>query len=85
MISNAPHWPQGKARFSVKSGMIWDHLAIGVNDINHACEELRSKGGKIVREPDPMKHSESDIAFVEDPNGYKIELINLSRKTQLKS
>ncbi|MEE9550727.1 MAG: lactoylglutathione lyase [Candidatus Binatia bacterium] len=58
------------------------HLAVGVDDIYQTCEALRSKGGKVVREPGPMKHGGSDIAFVEDPNGYKIELINLKRKTQ---
>jgi lactoylglutathione lyase len=58
------------------------HLAVGVNDIYQTCEALRSKGGKVVREPGPMKHGGSDIAFVEDPNGYKIELINLKRKTE---
>ncbi|MFQ5929725.1 MAG: lactoylglutathione lyase [Acidobacteriota bacterium] len=63
-------------------GNAFGHLAIGVNDIYQTCEELRGKGGKIVREPGPMKHGGSDIAFIEDPNGYKIELINLSRKTQ---
>ena len=63
-------------------GNAFGHIAIGVNDIYQACEALRSKGGKIVREPGPMKHGGSEIAFVEDPNGYKIELINLNRKTQ---
>ena len=63
-------------------GNAFGHIAIGVNDIHQACEALRSKGGKIVREPGPMKHGGSEIAFVEDPNGYKIELINLNRKTQ---
>ncbi len=58
------------------------HLAVGVDDIYQTCEALRSKGGKVVREPGPMKHGGSDIAFVEDPNGYKIELINLKRKTE---
>ena len=63
-------------------GNAFGHIAIGVNDIYQACEALRSKGGKIVREPGPMKHGGSEIAFVEDPIGYKIELINLNRKTQ---
>jgi lactoylglutathione lyase len=63
-------------------GNAFGHLAVGVNDIYQTCEALRIKGGKIVREPGPMKHGGSDIAFVEDPNGYKIELINLKKKTQ---
>ncbi len=50
-------------------GNAFGHIAIGVNDIYQACEALRSKGGKIVREPGPMKHGGSEIAFVEDPNG----------------
>ena len=56
------------------------HIALGVDDIYKTCEELRKKGAKVVREPGPMKHGGSHIAFIEDPNGYKIELINLSRK-----
>ncbi len=56
------------------------HIAVGVEDIYATCEALRAKGGKIVREPGPMKHGTTEIAFVEDPNGYKIELIqNKSR------
>jgi len=51
------------------------HIAIGVADLYRVCEELRAKGVKIVREPGPMKHGGSEIAFIEDPNGYRIELI----------
>ncbi|MDX9731355.1 MAG: lactoylglutathione lyase [Bdellovibrionales bacterium] len=51
------------------------HIALGTGDIYAACEKIRSAGGKIVREPGPMKHGATVIAFVEDPNGYKIELI----------
>jgi len=43
---------------------------------------LRDKGAKIVREPGPMKHGGSEIAFIEDPNGYKIELIDLSERAR---
>jgi lactoylglutathione lyase len=46
-----------------------------VKDIHATCEALRQAGGKIVREPGPMKHGTTVIAFVEDPDGYKIELI----------
>jgi lactoylglutathione lyase len=53
------------------------HIALGVEDIYEACNELKRKGAKIVREPGPMKHGGSEIAFVEDPDGYKIELIQL--------
>ena len=54
------------------------HLAIGVPDIYQTCEALRSKGVKVVREPGPMQHGSTVIAFVEDPNGYRIELIQRS-------
>lgn len=51
------------------------HLAIGVPDAYKACEELKKKGVKVVREAGPMQHGTTVIAFIEDPNGYKIELI----------
>jgi len=53
------------------------HLALGVEGIYATCDALRAKGAKITREPGPMKHGGSEIAFVEDPDGYKIELIEL--------
>jgi lactoylglutathione lyase len=56
-------------------GNAFGHLAVGVEDIYKACDELRTKGVKITREPGPMKHGTVPIAFIEDPNGYKIELI----------
>lgn len=56
-------------------GDAFGHIAIGVDDIYATCEEIKAKGGKITREPGPMKHGTTVIAFVEDPNGYKIELI----------
>jgi lactoylglutathione lyase len=61
-------------------GNAFGHLALGVNDIYQTCEDLRRKGAKVVREPGPMKHGGTEIAFIEDPNGYKIELIHLSRR-----
>ncbi|MDC8444426.1 MAG: lactoylglutathione lyase [Nitrosomonas sp.] len=51
------------------------HIAIEVNDAYAACEEVRKRGGKITREAGPMKHGTTVIAFVEDPDGYKIEFI----------
>jgi lactoylglutathione lyase len=63
-------------------GNAFGHLAIGVQDIYQTCDELRAKGARIVREPGPMKHGGTEIAFIEDPNGYKIELIDLSKRTQ---
>jgi lactoylglutathione lyase len=51
--------------------------ALGVDDIYGTCSELRGRGAKITREPGPMKHGTTEIAFIEDPDGYKIELIQL--------
>ena len=56
-------------------GDAFGHVAIGVEDIYAVCERLRAAGVRITREPGPMKHGTTVIAFVEDPNGYKIELI----------
>ncbi len=56
-------------------GSAFGHLAIGVPDIYATCEQLESEGVDIPRPPGPMKHGGSVIAFVEDPDGYKIELI----------
>lgn len=53
------------------------HVALGVENIYTACDAIRSLGGKVTREPGPMKHGSTEIAFVEDPDGYKIELIQL--------
>jgi lactoylglutathione lyase len=56
-------------------GDAFGHVAISVDDIYRRCDELREKGAKIVREPGPMRHGSTEIAFVEDPDGYRIELI----------
>lgn len=53
----------------------YGHIAIGVPDIYATCEALEKEGAKIPRPPGPMKHGTAVIAFVEDPDGYKIELI----------
>jgi lactoylglutathione lyase len=66
-------------------GNAFGHLALGVEDIYKTCQDLRQKGAKIVREPGPMKHGGSEIAFIEDPNGYKIELIDLTRRASRSS
>ena len=60
---------------SYEIGAGYGHIALGVEDISATCEMIRAQGGKIVREPGPMKHGTTVIAFVEDPDGYKIELI----------
>ena len=51
------------------------HIALGVPDAYAACAKIKERGGKVVREAGPMKHGTTVIAFVEDPDGYKIELI----------
>ena len=56
-------------------GNAFGHIALGVEDVYKTCEEIKNKGGKIVREAGPMKHSTTILAFVEDPDGYKIELL----------
>jgi lactoylglutathione lyase len=53
----------------------YGHIALGIDDIYQACAEIKARGGKVTREPGPMKHGTTEIAFVEDPDGYKIELI----------
>jgi lactoylglutathione lyase len=58
-------------------GTGYGHIALGLENIYTACEEIRAKGCKVTREPGPMKHGTTEIAFVEDPDGYKIELIQL--------
>jgi lactoylglutathione lyase len=56
-------------------GNAYGHIALGVDDIYATCETIKQLGGKVVREPGPMKHGSTVIAFVEDPDGYKVELI----------
>ncbi|MDR1996669.1 lactoylglutathione lyase [Azonexus sp.] len=53
----------------------YGHLALAVPDAASACAEIKRRGGKVVREAGPMKHGTTVIAFVEDPDGYKVELI----------
>ncbi|MBD2625835.1 MULTISPECIES: lactoylglutathione lyase [Trichormus] len=62
-------------------GTAYGHIALGVDDIYSTCEEIKNRGGKVVREPGPMKHGATVIAFIEDPDGYKIELIQLSSQS----
>lgn len=65
---------------SYDMGNAFGHIALGVDDIYATCEAIRAAGGNIVREPGPMKHGTTVIAFVEDPDGYKIELIEESSR-----
>jgi lactoylglutathione lyase len=60
---------------SYEIGTGYGHIALGVEDIHTTCEQMAAKGGRVVRAPGPMKHGTTVIAFVEDPDGYKVELI----------
>ena len=64
--------------YEIGSG--YGHIAIGVDDIQATCASITAAGGRVVREPGPMKHGSTVIAFVEDPDGYKVELIELSSR-----
>jgi len=63
---------------SYELGTGFGHLAIGVTDIYGVCDKLRDAGVRIVREPGPLKFGTVHIAFIDDPDGYRIELIDLS-------
>jgi lactoylglutathione lyase len=56
-------------------GTAYGHIALDVEDIYGACKAIEAKGGKVTRPPGPMKHGSTVIAFIEDPDGYKVELI----------
>jgi lactoylglutathione lyase len=56
-------------------GSAFGHIAIGVPDVKGACERVRKNGGRVTREAGPVKGGSTVIAFVEDPDGYKIEFI----------
>ncbi len=68
-------WNWDTRRYEIGTG--YGHVALGVEGIYDVVEQLRAKGAKVTREPGPMKHGGSEIAFIEDPNGYKVELIEL--------
>jgi lactoylglutathione lyase len=57
-------------------GNAYGHIAISADDIYATCEEIRNAGGDIIREPGPVKGGTVEIAFVKDPDGYSVELIN---------
>ena len=73
VIELTHNWGQDKYEL----GSAYGHIALGVDDIYSTCEQIKTQGGKVVREAGPMKHGSTVIAFVEDPDGYKIELIQL--------
>lgn len=58
-------------------GTAYGHIALGCDDVYATCGKIRAAGGKIVREPGPMKHGTTILAFVEDPDGYKVELLGI--------
>ncbi|KAA0696484.1 lactoylglutathione lyase [Halopseudomonas laoshanensis] len=62
------------SRYDLGDG--YGHIAIEVLDVYKACEQIKAAGGKVVREAGPMKHGSSILAFVEDPDGYRIELLS---------
>ncbi len=67
----------GTSKYDI--GTAYGHIAISVDDIYQACADFKKKGVKVTREPGPMKHGTTPIAFIEDPTGYKIELIEHKR------
>ena len=66
------NWDQAEP-YTIGSG--FGHLAVGVDDVTATCDRMRTAGVRIAREPGPMKHGTTVIAFVEDPDGYRVELI----------
>lgn len=60
---------------SYEMGKAFGHIAIEVDDAYQACEQVKQAGGKVIREAGPMMHGSTVIAFIEDPDGYKIEFI----------
>lgn len=71
----------GTDSYDIGSG--YGHIALGVDDIYATCKAIKAQGGKVVREPGPMKHGTTVIAFIEDPTGYKIELIQLKKSESM--
>jgi lactoylglutathione lyase len=69
----------GTDRYNLGEG--YGHIAIGVDDIYGTCDLIKARGGTVVREPGPMKHGNTVIAFVQDPDGYKVELIQLGTQS----
>jgi len=67
----------GVEKYELGTG--YGHVAVEVEDAYKACEEAKKRGGKVTREAGPMKHGTTVIAFVEDPDGYKIEFIQRKR------
>ena len=66
-------WNHGVSEYDL--GTAYGHVALGVDDVAETCTRIRKAGGRITREPGPVKGGDTVIAFVEDPDGYKVELI----------
>ena len=66
-------WNWDQTRYDLGDG--YGHVALAVDDVYAACERIREKGGRITREPGPMKHGTTVLAFAQDPDGYKVELL----------
>ena len=62
-------------------GTAYGHIAIGVRGIYDICDKLEAAGVNIPRKPGPVKHGTTHIAFIEDPDGYKIEIVDLDTRT----
>jgi lactoylglutathione lyase len=67
------------SRYDIGTG--YGHIALGVDDIHATCAAIAARGGRVVRQPGPMKHGSTVIAFVEDPDGYKVELIQMASRS----
>lgn len=77
VIELTHNWDQSEP-YALGSG--YGHVALGVRDIHAVCAELEKAGANIPRKPGPMKHGTTHIAFIDDPDGYKIELIDLDTR-----
>ena len=76
VIELTHNWDQS----TYELGEGYGHIAIGVENIYSKCEAIKENGGLVIREPGPMKHGTTIIAFVQDPDGYKIELIETTSR-----
>lgn len=74
-------WNWGVEQYEM--GTAYGHIALGVTDVAAACEKIKANGGNVTREPGPVKGGTTVIAFVTDPDGYKVELIQRAEYAQL--
>jgi lactoylglutathione lyase len=74
-------WNWGVEQYEM--GTAYGHIALGVADVAAACEKIKASGGNVTREPGPVKGGTTVIAFVTDPDGYKVELIQRAEYAQL--